>query len=831
MLKITRLEIEDFGRHKKIHHDLEGHVVGLTGPNGKGKSTVLQAIQFALTGGIDHEDALPEFIRKEESPKPPKKATVRLCFEADGKKGSIVRSITPSSNSRELRWDGFEDGKPVSADKKVSEIMFEILGVDKKAINSTVFIKQGEIGKMFGGATDRRDFYIRLMMLGHLTKIADVVDVYRKQVGDSVQDLSAVLDSANEAAEAASDYFETADVELRSMTDYAEEIRVVSELLALFNEQTDAEQALSNVVVSDIPVDAEKQRRDAQDVVSTISQLRKRHMEEVTAHNKATRDLEQARLTHELATTRETKNSELTLIAGQLMAGDPTPKIAAIDQIIAAHNRMAVLPKDIEDARTAAEDADRALVAANAHSKEVSERRQALLDEHAAISSDLKIRKAIQVGMQSEHAHAGDCLVCGSKTPDSSYLTRTIAELEARLAIVVEKGGLIRPEYDAAAAAVQTATRLSVSASNLLDSLNRESTLMRANLLGAPGLDEALAQKADLQRKLESFTVAQSDYNRVKAEIADLDRKLAGRQIHTDAEIAEMEKHLASMGLVLPWDTDLDRKEQEAAATVASLTDAIRRAADSAARLAEANSRVDRVRSALEKKLEEVAGTQGELTDILRERGILTHTEVLSVAESLRLKQDEFHQATGKLSAAREALKAANSKVIEIELRIAEQGERRKLADDLVRLRDTFKPSGVATEYLDYKFGQVARLASEYLAESGADFMVCASNDVPLAYDFMRLDRPGEVWMPQSRMSGGQRVRLAVATLRAIHALIMPNVGLMVLDEPTTHLDDDAVRSMAEMLRGIGSEGSLQMIVCDHNPVLIDAFSDTIDLS
>ena len=44
MIKITRLEIEDFGRHKKIHHDLEGHVIGLTGPNGKGKSTVLQAV-------------------------------------------------------------------------------------------------------------------------------------------------------------------------------------------------------------------------------------------------------------------------------------------------------------------------------------------------------------------------------------------------------------------------------------------------------------------------------------------------------------------------------------------------------------------------------------------------------------------------------------------------------------------------------------------------------------------------------------------------------------------------------------------------------------------
>ena len=85
--------------------------------------------------------------------------------------------------------------------------------------------------------------------------------------------------------------------------------------------------------------------------------------------------------------------------------------------------------------------------------------------------------------------------------------------------------------------------------------------------------------------------------------------------------------------------------------------------------------------------------------------------------------------------------------------------------------------------------------------------------------------------MPQSRMSGGQQVRLAVATLRAIHALAMPDVGLMSLDEPTTHLDDDAKQSMADMLQKIGEEGTLQMLVCDHSPVLLDALSDQIKIT
>jgi DNA repair exonuclease SbcCD ATPase subunit len=827
MLKITRLEIEDFGRHKQIHHDLDGHVVGLTGPNGKGKSTVLQAIQFALTGSVDHDDSLPAFIRKEDSAKPPKKATVRLWFEADGKKGSITRAITPTTNSRELRWDGYEDGKPVSADKKVNEILFDILGVDKKAINSTVFIKQGSIGDMFGGNTERRDFYIRLMMLGHLTKVADVVDTYRKQISDSVQDLSAVLDAANVAAEEASDYFETTDAELAALRDYAPDISQASELLTLFSEQTEAEQALANITVTDVAADAEELRRRAEDTVSTISAMRRDYMADVTAHNKATRELEQGRVTFDLMAQKSAKETELASVSARLAGGDPSSRILAAEQTIAGYTRMAQIPAELHTAKVDLEKAGAELTQANATLVEVTATRQALQDEYAGIAGDLKIRKAIQLGMASEHAHEGDCLVCGSKSPDSNYLTRTIAELEASLRTVVEQGNVIRPAFDAAGVEVQRTTAANALAVATVAALENELLRVRAGLLGAPTLEEASAAKVALQDARVAFNAASADYTRISGDIANLGRQLSVRPACSGEQLLALE---AAVLPVSEWPAENDTAETEAASLVASLSYEIRKAADSAAQFAEAQTRVSRVRDSLLSKLAEVSASNSGLTALLSAEGILTHAGVLQATDALRHLQTDYHQTVGRLVAARESLRNANSKVIEIETRIAEQGERRRLADDLARLRDTFKPSGVATEYLDYRFGQVARLASEYLAESGADFMVCASTEIPLAYDFLRLDRPSEVWMPQSRMSGGQRVRLAVATLRAIHALIMPNVGLMVLDEPTTHLDDDAVRSMAEMLRGIGAEGNLQMIVCDHNPVLIDAFSDTITL-
>ena len=111
MIKLTSVRIKDFGRHKLIQQQIKGHVVGLTGPNGDGKTTVLQALELALRGTIDHEDPLSSFIRRTDID-PPKAAEVEWGFEADGRKGRILRRITRTKTSRELWWDGVDAIQP-----------------------------------------------------------------------------------------------------------------------------------------------------------------------------------------------------------------------------------------------------------------------------------------------------------------------------------------------------------------------------------------------------------------------------------------------------------------------------------------------------------------------------------------------------------------------------------------------------------------------------------------------------------------------------------------------------------------------------------------------
>ena len=145
------------------------------------------------------------------------------------------------------------------------------------------------------------------------------------------------------------------------------------------------------------------------------------------------------------------------------------------------------------------------------------------------------------------------------------------------------------------------------------------------------------------------------------------------------------------------------------------------------------------------------------------------------------------------------------------------------IISELDEFVDGFKPAGIATNYLDYKFRQIAETTQEFLASMGANFVVMVAEDRPMAFDFVRTDDAAGTIMFQSKLSGGQKVRLAIAFLMAIHETVIPNVGLLMLDEPSMHLDEEGVLQLRELLQELGSRCKVtgtQVIVSDHNPVL-----------
>lgn len=833
MLKILGIELTDFGRHRRINQKLTGNVIGLTGLNGAGKSTILKGIQLAFTGGIADEDALQSFIRTDATAKPPKHAQISIPFSADGKLGRITRKITASATSRELEWDG----KKFSSEKAVSEQLFQILGVDKKAINSTVFIKQGEMDSMFGGDVARRDFYTRLLMLGHLAKISDVIDTFRKQKSDSVQDLTAVRDGAQIAYDQAVAQRDEVEAWLAEHPSALVELQELSTLTSLFDVHADAEEAFARAEAARVAMG------DTTQMAATMIELTKRiaatENEEaelntrLNGNTRAARTLsavgqqlgemtELKRLTDEQNALRDEETAAKAKL--QTLADVPQ-RIKAADETIALRAEAAKLPPEIEaiEASLVADQArlDKGIAEAEVIRTELTTNRTRLATSRQDLETTLKLKAAAATAM------VGPCPCCGSVDPDHGFLARHSAELTEQTdqlsALVSSIENRLAP-FDRGIAKLRDAV-----AANTANLTRLKAALFRCEVLlaGAPTADEAQANLAALRLQQAELSVAEADLRRVRTELSARERTLAGR---TWSQERYDELQLASAAasrdlLSFPWGSDDGALLEQIRAGLTAARQRLRslEQADTALTAAKAGltAAEDKLQAGLTRayKLPQLAEAMSPM---------MTASDVLALCARFQVAQSEHDNAKGKLEGARKAVIFADTNIQQLDNKIAAQEERRKLVADLVLLRDTFKPNGVTLEYLDYEFGRIARLAADYLAESGADFMVAASPDKPLSFEFLRLDKPDETWLPQSKLSGGQRVRLAVAALRAIHALIMPNVGLLVLDEPTTHMDSGAKEAMADMLRRIGQENTLQMIVCDHDPVLIDAFDDEI---
>jgi DNA repair exonuclease SbcCD ATPase subunit len=83
------------------------------------------------------------------------------------------------------------------------------------------------------------------------------------------------------------------------------------------------------------------------------------------------------------------------------------------------------------------------------------------------------------------------------------------------------------------------------------------------------------------------------------------------------------------------------------------------------------------------------------------------------------------------------------------------------------------------------------------------------------------------------RLSGGQRVVLSISFRFAVYSLFASNLGFMVLDEPTTMLDDDrvmAVTALLQQVRQYAHRTGMQLIVVTHEPELATAFDHEVRL-
>ncbi|TXT55224.1 MAG: hypothetical protein BAJATHORv1_40134 [Candidatus Thorarchaeota archaeon] len=161
---LETLELKNFKVFTDQLIEFHNGSLAIVGPNGSGKTTILEAIEFALFKRITRKDKtvrrIEELIKHGRT-----KGKVKLTFTApiNQRTYTVVRKIYPGETKAELFVKG--DHKPIeSTPKKVDEEIERVLGMDRHAFSALTYVRQGEIDSLSRSTPSKRRSNLYNMM-------------------------------------------------------------------------------------------------------------------------------------------------------------------------------------------------------------------------------------------------------------------------------------------------------------------------------------------------------------------------------------------------------------------------------------------------------------------------------------------------------------------------------------------------------------------------------------------------------------------------------------------------------------------------------------------
>lgn len=241
-----------------------------------------------------------------------------------------------------------------------------------------------------------------------------------------------------------------------------------------------------------------------------------------------------------------------------------------------------------------------------------------------------------------------------------------------------------------------------------------------------------------------------------------------------------------------------------------------------AKRESEYRNSVAATREALSSKEQELTGTLEEITKLSYDEK--QHSK----------KQDEFDTETNSRNGLRETItgmmenkKTADSEIANYDKKLEalkKKEQEKRHVDNFIALLNKIR-----TAYGKDGVQKMIRARARPLLERSTRDLFERFN---LAYSDIKIDDnyniavigpSGEQQIEQ--ISGGERVALAIALRLAIAQVLSGRVETIIMDEPTTHLDEERRKELVNILSSFFREGGRiipQMLIITHHPEIVD---------
>lgn len=820
-MKILRLKLENFGIHQNLDIGLNHAVVGLTGPNGAGKSTILAGIEYLLTG--DLSDKSNTYIRHGA-----KKATLWMRFEKDGKEGTIQRSITPSGTRRQLDWDGEQYTR--AAD--VQRVLDGVLCVDKAALHNALFISQGNMAGLLQGTQEEREtLYAKMLLVDYLKKRGDKLDTYIREAAGDLVDLNPIIDTAEEAKEAARKVRDKLQLERNALHNPAEEQAALIELRKCsitLDEAVAAEAAAHADFRKYEAALADAMRRvetetGLKDPKTRIAELRERTIVPLATslsslEIEVTRLREQAAQYKDLEAVRD-RVLQLELRLAELGGLPTTLPLATMVELLETLEQKQRLTEQRRELQAKYETALEEAAEFKANIKEPPPDIPAGLETEVAA-----LHTRLTVAQTAKEKGTSVCWVCGGPLPadlvDVDTVSKAYAQKKSELDSLREAQEAYRKEVVARSTRYEYALK---EAKQYKEEVEKLDAKLASDFSGIFG--DIPAIRAEIE-KLRKYNAAKenllSEMQQAKTRLEELSKHLDPDNIVTQADADAKQAEVNALR------TQLDAAQKE----VSRLQEYVTLLEKAEASMLQADARKKDAT-----KLAKRRATDLEYFKKNAPKRLLTRLDSASLQEvetALAEEQRAWSEKQGELVQAERELTVRREELARLLERKEREGRRAAAIEKLRAVRSMLSRDGLVLKYVQRAFDVLAEETQAILEEMDCDFSVKADPETPVHFLFTRLNSEDDSWMPQKKLSGGQAVRLSIALLLALQNVVMPDIGLLVLDEPSMHLDEEGIESLKNTLLGLQytlSASNAQLLICDHQKDLETSYSKNIRLA
>ena len=208
-MRILRLKLVNFKRHKNLEVAIRPGLIGLTGPNGCGKSSFLSSMAYAITGMPLNDEPIRDLVTWGQ-----KSGSVEMEFEHQGEHYTVTRPVGKTGAQLVKKEDDKFDIRGITP---VTMEMQRMAGTPFDLFKGIMFVAQDALDAPLKGTDSaRKEAFGRLFNCQQFDKLRDILQegVSRlavtcaavtespEEIAKEVQTLEATLESATQEVNA-----------------------------------------------------------------------------------------------------------------------------------------------------------------------------------------------------------------------------------------------------------------------------------------------------------------------------------------------------------------------------------------------------------------------------------------------------------------------------------------------------------------------------------------------------------------------------------------------------------------------------------------------------